>query len=142
MWFETLPPHDSVVPGSASSCSNSRSHQLRRSLNSRSNRVCALSRNRRVTVRSWHGQVVVNVREFYVKDSKSLPGKKGIGQNAIWAVMTVVVVLEFTAGGAATYVRFIPTIRKNYDYGVMIFILTFSLILVSNYWVDNTPKMA
>ncbi|XP_030440519.1 RNA polymerase II transcriptional coactivator KIWI-like isoform X1 [Syzygium oleosum] len=40
--------------------------------------ACELSRNRRVTVRSWHGQVVVDVREFYVKDGKSLPGKKGI----------------------------------------------------------------
>lgn len=27
------------------------------------------------------------------------PFFKGIGENAIWAVMTVVVVLEFTAGG-------------------------------------------
>ncbi|KAF8027229.1 hypothetical protein BT93_E0213 [Corymbia citriodora subsp. variegata] len=116
------------------------------------------------------------------------PLSQGIGQNAIWAVMTVVVVLEFTAGAtlykglnrgvgtllaglfalfveyltadrptpravvmgwtvfvigaAVTYMRFIPTLKKNYDYGVMIFILTFTLILVSNYRVDNTTKMA
>ncbi|KEH44440.1 putative aluminum-activated malate transporter [Medicago truncatula] len=109
---------------------------------------------------------------------------KGIGENAMWAVMTVVVVMEFTAGGtlckglnrglgtllagslaffiryladvpgqifhaifigaavfilgaAATYVRFIPYIKKNYDYGVMIFLLTFNLIIVSSYRVDN-----
>ncbi|XP_010055344.2 aluminum-activated malate transporter 12 [Eucalyptus grandis] len=113
---------------------------------------------------------------------------QGIGQNAIWAVMTVVVVLEFTAGAtlrkglnrgvgtllaglfalfvecltadrptpravvmawtvfvigaAVTYMRFLPTIKKNYDYGVMIFILTFSLILVSNYRIDDTTRMA
>ncbi|KAK9927913.1 hypothetical protein M0R45_025075 [Rubus argutus] len=113
----------------------------------------------------------------------------GIGQNAIWAVMTVVVVLEFTAGAtlckglnrglgtllagslaffieyiatesgrvfravfigaavfligaAATYIRFIPYIRKNYDYGVVIFLLTFNLITVSSYRVDNVMKIA
>ncbi|PNY06190.1 aluminum-activated malate transporter 12-like protein [Trifolium pratense] len=116
---------------------------------------------------------------------------KGIGNNAMWAVMTVVVVMEFTAGmlfsflsgtlskglnrglgtllagslaffiryladvpgqifhaifigatvfllgAAATYVRFIPYIKKNYDYGVLIFLLTFNLIMVSSYRIDN-----
>ena len=41
------------------------------------------------------------------------------------------------AGAAATYVRFIPYIKKNYDYGVLIFLLTFNLIIVSSYRVDN-----
>ncbi|XP_022156876.1 aluminum-activated malate transporter 12-like [Momordica charantia] len=114
---------------------------------------------------------------------------KGIGTNAIWAVMTVVVVLEFTAGatlckglnrglgtllagslafliegvanrsgrvfracfigaavfligGAATYMRFFPKIKKNYDYGVVIFLLTFNLITISSYRVDNVLKIA
>ncbi|KAF5960116.1 hypothetical protein HYC85_001325 [Camellia sinensis] len=114
---------------------------------------------------------------------------KGVGENAIWAVMTVVVVLEFTAGAtlckglnrgigtllagllallieyvaeksgrvfraifigaavfligsASTYTRFIPYIKKNYDYGVMIFLLTFNLITVSSYRVENVLKMA
>ncbi|KAM7254116.1 hypothetical protein ACFE04_031798 [Oxalis oulophora] len=114
---------------------------------------------------------------------------KGIGQSAIWAVMTVVVVLEFTAGAtlckglnrglgtllagslaffieyiandtghifravfigssvffvgfASTYVRFIPKIKKNYDYGVLIFLLTFNLITVSSYRVENVMKIA
>ncbi|KAK6135492.1 hypothetical protein DH2020_030745 [Rehmannia glutinosa] len=56
---------------------------------------------------------------------------KGIGQNAIWAVMTVVVVLEFTAGE-----------QKNYDYGVVIFLLTFNLITVSSYRIHNVLKIA
>jgi hypothetical protein len=29
-------------------------------------------------VRSWSGKVMVDVREFYVKDGKDLPGRKGI----------------------------------------------------------------
>ncbi|KAK9667873.1 hypothetical protein RND81_13G017400 [Saponaria officinalis] len=113
----------------------------------------------------------------------------GVGQNAIWALMTVVVVLEFTAGATlckglnrglgtivagslaffigfvanqcshviraifvatavftigtlATYVRFIPYIKKNYDYGVMIFLLTFILIVVSSYRVKDVLKIA
>ncbi|KAF6134191.1 hypothetical protein GIB67_013588 [Kingdonia uniflora] len=113
----------------------------------------------------------------------------GIGQNAIWAVMTVVVVLEFTAGATlckglnrgfgtlcagslaffieyiaeesgkasqavfigvavfligsgATYMRFFPSIKKNYDYGVVIFLLTFNLITVSSYRVHNVLRIA
>ncbi|PKI34177.1 RNA polymerase II transcriptional coactivator KIWI-like [Punica granatum] len=40
--------------------------------------VCELSKNRRVSVRNWQGRVVVDIREFYFKDGKQLPGKKGI----------------------------------------------------------------
>ncbi|XP_072950301.1 RNA polymerase II transcriptional coactivator KIWI-like isoform X2 [Typha angustifolia] len=38
----------------------------------------SISKNRRVAVRSWQGKVVVDIREFYIKDGKQLPGKKGI----------------------------------------------------------------
>ncbi|KAL6554531.1 Aluminum-activated malate transporter 12 [Orobanche hederae] len=114
---------------------------------------------------------------------------KDIGQNAIWAVITVVLVLEFTAGATlckglnrglgtllagslaflmeyiaqasgrvfqavfigtavfavgttATYIRFIPYIKKNYDYGVVIFLATFNLISVSSYRVHNVLQIA
>ncbi|KHN01683.1 Aluminum-activated malate transporter 12 [Glycine soja] len=120
------------------------------------------------------------------------PSFQGIGENVMWAVMTVVVVFEFTAGatlckglnrglgtviagalafsvkyvangfdngsdrvfhalfigttvciiGAATsYMRFFPYIKKNYDYGVLIFLLTFNLITVSSYRTENLFKM-
>ncbi|CAH9142932.1 unnamed protein product [Cuscuta epithymum] len=40
--------------------------------------VCEISKNRRVSVRNWQGKAVVDIREFYLKDGKQLPGKKGI----------------------------------------------------------------
>ena len=38
--------------------------------------------------------------------------------------------------------RFIPYIKKNYDYGVLIFLLTFNLITVSSYRVDDVWGIA
>ncbi|KAL6555843.1 hypothetical protein OROHE_007117 [Orobanche hederae] len=38
--------------------------------------ICELSKNRKVSVRNWQGKVVVDIREFYVKDGKELPGKR------------------------------------------------------------------
>ncbi|KAM3282541.1 aluminum-activated malate transporter 10 [Capsicum chacoense] len=113
----------------------------------------------------------------------------GVGGNAMWAVMTVVVVFEYTVGStlskcvnraigtclagslgigvhwvashagdkfepvilqasvfllaaAATFSRFIPTIKARFDYGAMIFILTFSLVSVSGYRVDKLVELA
>ncbi|KAG6774465.1 hypothetical protein POTOM_021818 [Populus tomentosa] len=109
--------------------------------------------------------------------------------NAMWAIMTVVVIFEFHAGatlskglsrgigtilggglgylaavlgqqvggignpfvvgvsvfifgGAATYARLNPNIKKRYDYGVMIFILTFSLVSVSGLREENVIEIA
>ncbi|CAN6195059.1 unnamed protein product [Urochloa humidicola] len=106
------------------------------------------------------------------------------GHNAIWAVLTVVVVFEYTVGGclykglnramatvagcalalavdwvasksgkefepfivsgslflfasAATYSRFIPTMKARFDYGVTIFILTYTLVAVGGYRADE-----
>ncbi|XP_031503108.1 aluminum-activated malate transporter 12-like [Nymphaea colorata] len=114
---------------------------------------------------------------------------KGVGDNAIWAAITVVVVLEFTAGAtlskglnrglgtllagslaffvelmagkagkvghaifigisvflvgaASTYLRFFPWIKKNYDYGVVIFLLTFNLITISSYRIHDVLFIA
>lgn len=45
-------------------------------------------------------------------------------------------------GAGATLVRFIPYIKKNYDYGMVIFLLTFNLITISTFKVDNILGMA
>ncbi|XVE75863.1 hypothetical protein DITRI_Ditri12bG0125700 [Diplodiscus trichospermus] len=113
----------------------------------------------------------------------------GFGVSGMWAVLTVVVVSEFTVGGtlskslnrgfatflagalgigadyfaslfgkkgepivlgilvfllaaAATFSRFLPRIKARYDYGVVIFILTFSLVAVSGYRVDELVVLA
>nr|GMC87001.1 aluminum-activated malate transporter 10 [Ipomoea batatas] len=112
-----------------------------------------------------------------------------VGGNAMWAVMTVVVVFEYTVGAtlskcvnrtlatflagslgvgvhwianqsgqkfqpiilqasvfllaaAATFSRFIPSIKARFDYGCTIFILTFSLVSVSGYRVDKLLDLA
>mmetsp|Transcript_244 Transcript_244/g.336 ORF Transcript_244/g.336 Transcript_244/m.336 type:complete len:125 (+) Transcript_244:46-420(+) len=37
-----------------------------------------ISSKRRASVRKWKGKVFIDFREFYEKDGKDLPGKKGI----------------------------------------------------------------
>ncbi|XVE96290.1 hypothetical protein REPUB_Repub02eG0208400 [Reevesia pubescens] len=113
----------------------------------------------------------------------------GFGVSGMWAVLTIVVVFEFTVGGtlskclnrgfatflagalgigadyfaslfgkngepivlgilvfilaaAATFSRFFPRIKARYDYGVLVFILTFSLVAVSGYRVDELVLLA
>ncbi|KAL9263715.1 Aluminum-activated malate transporter 2-like protein [Drosera capensis] len=113
----------------------------------------------------------------------------GLGVSTMWAVLTVVVVFEFSVGatlgkginrmiatllagflGASahqiadssgkigepillgvfvfliativTFMRFFPRLKARYDYGLMVFILTFSLVSVSSYRVDEILKVA
>ncbi|CAN0840864.1 Aluminum-activated malate transporter 10 [Linum grandiflorum] len=92
------------------------------------------------------------------------PLNDGVGGNAMWAVMTVVVVFENTVGAtickclnrvfatstagflalafAVTFSRFIPTIKARFDYGCLIFILTFSFVSVSGYRVEQLFDLA
>ncbi|XP_044482009.1 aluminum-activated malate transporter 2-like [Mangifera indica] len=113
----------------------------------------------------------------------------GLGVNAMWAVLTVVVVFEFSVGATlgkgvnrmlatltggflavgahrtatlsgrtgepifiaifvfiiastVTFMRFFPTLKARCDYGLSIFILTFSLISVSGYRDNEVLHMA
>ncbi|KAG0471009.1 hypothetical protein HPP92_015555 [Vanilla planifolia] len=121
---------------------------------------------------------------YYVKALYS-----GLGQSTMWAVLTVVVVTEYTAGATlykglnrviatllagalglgahrlaalagndgksvllgvfvfllaamVTFSRFVPEIKARYDYGATIFILTFSLVSVSGYRVEELIGLA
>ncbi|KAJ8439328.1 hypothetical protein Cgig2_022465 [Carnegiea gigantea] len=117
------------------------------------------------------------------------PLYNGFGVSAMWAVLTVVVVFEFSVGatlgkgfnrmmatcvagflgvcahhlaslsgktgepillgifgflvaGIMTFMRFFPKMKARYDYGFVIFILTFCLVAVSGYRADQVIKIA
>ncbi|CAJ2632241.1 unnamed protein product [Trifolium pratense] len=119
----------------------------------------------------------------------SRPLYDGFGVAGMWAVLTVVVVFEFTVGATlsksinrgcatliagalgvgghhlativgergeafvlgtlvfilaagATFLRFVPKIKARYDYGMVIFILTFCLVTVSGYRVEELLELA
>ncbi|KAJ0263829.1 Aluminum-activated malate transporter 8 [Hirschfeldia incana] len=121
---------------------------------------------------------------YYVR-----PLYNSFGVSGMWAILTVVVVSEFTVGGtlskglnrafatliagalgvgavhlarfcghkgepvvlgvlvfslaaAATFSRFFPRIKQRYDYGALIFILTFSMVAVSGYRTNEILVIA
>ncbi|XP_016474426.1 aluminum-activated malate transporter 8-like [Nicotiana tabacum] len=51
-------------------------------------------------------------------------------------------VLVFIVGSVGTYTRFYPQIKRRYDYGTMIFVLTFSLVAVSSYRSEDILTVA
>lgn len=51
-------------------------------------------------------------------------------------------ILGVTTAAASTFSRFFPRIKARYDYGVLIFILTFCLVSVSGYRVEKIVELA
>ncbi|XVE59651.1 hypothetical protein DITRI_Ditri05aG0063200 [Diplodiscus trichospermus] len=131
------------------------------------------------------GLAITLVSLFYYFD----PLYVGFGSSSMWAVLTVIVVFEFSVGatlgkglnrGLATFlagtlgfgahhlatlpgqkfqplllgifvfilattvsfIRFFPRMKARYDYGLVIFILTFCLISVSGYRDEEVLEMA
>ncbi|XP_022960622.1 aluminum-activated malate transporter 2-like [Cucurbita moschata] len=113
----------------------------------------------------------------------------GFGTSTMWAVVTVIVVFEFSVGGTlgrglnrvmatllagalgfgahylaslggdtgrpimlglfvfvlaaiSTFIRFFPKMKARYDYGLLIFILTFCMVSLSGYRDDEIAKLA
>ena len=54
----------------------------------------------------------------------------------------VLALLVFLVAALATFARFMPELRAKYDYGVLIFILTFCLVAVSSYRKENVYELA
>lgn len=46
------------------------------------------------------------------------------------------------AAAGSTFLRFFPKIKARYDYGVVIFILTFCLVTVSGYRMEEILELA
>ncbi|KAF3439468.1 hypothetical protein FNV43_RR17746 [Rhamnella rubrinervis] len=131
------------------------------------------------------GLAVSLVSLFYYFD----PLYDGFGSSAMWAILTVVVVFEFSVGAtlgrglnrglatflagalgfgahhlavlsgetvqpillalfvfllaaSVTFIRFFPHMKARYDYGLLIFILTFCMISVSGYRDEEILEMA
>lgn len=63
------------------------------------------------------------------------------GKHIIFQIGNIFIV-NVCAATASTFMRFFPNVKRKYDYGVLIFILTFSLVAVSGYRVDQILHLA
>ncbi|XP_044475512.1 aluminum-activated malate transporter 2-like isoform X2 [Mangifera indica] len=140
---------------------------------------------RRITHSLKVGLAITLVSLFYYFE----PLYSGFGDSTVWAILTVVVVFEFSVGAtlgrglnrglatfmagalgfgahrlaslsgnkgepillalfvfliaaAVTFLRFFPRMKARYDYGLLIFILTFCMITVSGYRDEELLEMA
>ncbi|KAL4362651.1 hypothetical protein GQ457_04G028200 [Hibiscus cannabinus] len=131
------------------------------------------------------GMALVLVSLLYLLD----PMYKQVGENGMWAIMTVVLIFDFFAGAtlskglnrgigtilgdglgclaaalaqaaggvgkaiivaitififgaAATYSRQVPNFKRKFDYGAMVFILTFNLVVISGLRGEQVLEIA
>ena len=54
----------------------------------------------------------------------------------------IILYIYVCAAALSTFVRFFPRVKARYDYGILIFILTFSLISVSGFREDEILDLA
>jgi Aluminium activated malate transporter len=52
------------------------------------------------------------------------------------------ILLFYFTGFVATYLRFFSKVKRNYDYGVLVFLLTFNLISVSSFREEDVVPLA
>ncbi|XP_054779495.1 aluminum-activated malate transporter 2-like [Prosopis cineraria] len=106
----------------------------------------------------WAVMIVVVVFEYYVGATLGkglnrglatlLAGALGVGAHYLTDLsgQTIEPILisffVFLLATIATFIRFFPKIKARYDYGLLIFILTFSLISVSGFREDEIIEMA
>ncbi|KAL0463624.1 UNVERIFIED_CONTAM: Aluminum-activated malate transporter 9 [Sesamum latifolium] len=53
-----------------------------------------------------------------------------VSQFSIWAILTVIVMFEFSIGSFASYMKLYPTMAP-YEYGYRVFVLTFCILMVA-----------
>ncbi|CAN6228056.1 unnamed protein product [Urochloa humidicola] len=161
--------------------------RFRLSLHGFARKLAKIARDdpRRVAHSLKFGLALTLVSVFYYVT----PLFNGWGDSTIWAVITVLFVMEFTVGAtlskgiyrvlatlvagilavgahlvarlcgevgepvvlavfvflvasAATFTRFIPEVKARCEYGVIIFILTFAMVTVSSYRVEDLIQYA
>lgn len=54
----------------------------------------------------------------------------------------MIIGINSIAAAASTFIRFFPQVKARYDYGMLVFILTFSLVTISGLQTDEILRLA
>ncbi|KVF02582.1 Aluminum-activated malate transporter, partial [Cynara cardunculus var. scolymus] len=96
----------------------------------------------------WAILTVAVVFEYTVGFATLIAGALGLGAESFASLFGTIVkpivigCLVFVLVACATFSRFSPAIKRRYDYGILLFILTFSMVAVTGYRVDKIMKFA